>query len=298
MNLNLLRPFVIVAEAASFSDAARRLRLPRSSISRAVADLERELGVALFNRTTRRVALTTAGEAVYARVAPQLAALERSLGTLPERDEKPSGHLRLTAPTDMGVTFIPALLAGFSLRYPAVSLEVNLSARLVDLVGEGFDFALRTVGGRLADSSLVARRLSEVAMELYAAPAYLARGGTPRAIEETAEHDWVLLRGRPPERPFPKLARPARVTGDDMLFIHQAVRAGAGLGLLPSFLAKPDLASGHLVRVLPRLALRTGTLYFVHPKSTTSTQVPKKVAAFRDYAIEFIAANPLTSRSA
>ncbi len=295
MNLNLLHLFVIVAETTTFSDAARRLRLPRSSVSRGVADLERSLGVQLFNRTTRQVALTTAGASLYARVGPQLAELQKSLGTLPERDEKPSGSLRLTAPTDMGVSFLPEMLAGFGLRYPDVSVDVQLSTRLTDLVAEGFDFALRIAMGRLADSSLIARRLCDVTMELFAAPVYLARVGTPRNLKDTVAHDWVAFRGKPPPPPFPKPQRPPRLGGDDMLFVYQAVRAGSGLGLLPTFVATGDVAAGHLVRLLPRHGLRTGTLYFVHPKSTS---VPKKVTAFRDYLIEYLAAHPLTPRGA
>jgi len=180
MDLNLLSLFVAVAETSSFAEAGRKLGLPRSSVSRGVAQLEASLGVPLFHRTTRKVALSTAGAALYERVAPQLAALQRSLGTLPERDERPSGHLRIAAPTDMGVTFLSEALAGFSMRYPTISLDVRLSPRVVDLVAEGFDLALRVSQGKRADSSLVARRLSAVEFGLFASPSYVARRGTVR----------------------------------------------------------------------------------------------------------------------
>src|SRR5687768_11088347 len=105
MDLNLLSLFSTVARTASFSEAARKLGLPRSSVSRQIAELERELGVPLFNRTTRQVALTTSGAALYERIAPQLADLQQAVGTLPERDQLPSGELRLTATPDFGVTY-------------------------------------------------------------------------------------------------------------------------------------------------------------------------------------------------
>jgi DNA-binding transcriptional LysR family regulator len=290
IDLNLLSLFGIVAETASFSEAARKLGIPRSSVSRQIAELESSLGVQLFNRTTRKVGLSTAGAALHQRVAPQLAALASSVGSLPERDAIPSGELRISAAPDLGITVLPEILAGFSLRYPAIDVDVRLSSRLVDLVGEGFDAALRITMGRLADSSLVARRLAALEMGLYAAPAYLARRGPIRSAEETADADWIAFRGAPPPAPFPKPTRRPHLGGDEMLFIHRAVVAGAGIGLLPSFLTTDDLAAGRLTRLLPRFAVATGTLYFVHP---AGQKLAKKVAAFRDYVIEFIAAHPM-----
>src|SRR5262245_8314866 len=171
MDLNLLPLFSIVAETSSFADAARKLGVPRSSVSRGVAALESALGVHLFNRTTRKVALSTAGAAFHERIAPQLAGLQQALGSLPERDELPSGELRLTAPPDIGVTVLPEVMAGFAARYPAIKVDLRLEWRMVDVVAEGFDVALRIKpGGRLADSSLVARRLSALDVGLYASP--------------------------------------------------------------------------------------------------------------------------------
>lgn len=294
MDLNLLTLFVTVADASSFSAAAERMGLPRSSVSRNVAALEAALGVQLFHRTTRQVALSTAGQALYERVAPQLAALQQSLVSLPEREEQPSGELRVTAPNDMGATFLPDAIARFSARYPAVQVDVRLTNRIVDLVAEGFDVALRIAGGgQLADSSLMARRLSELDSQVFASPSYLARQGHPRAPEDTADHDWVVFRSVPV--PPPPLAAPRnrpRIVADDMLFVREAVRAGCGLGLLPSFLAQEDVAAGRLVRVLPRTAQTVGALYLVHPPSQ---HVPKKITAFRDFLLEFLAAHPLRS---
>jgi DNA-binding transcriptional LysR family regulator len=289
MDLNLLELFVTVARTASFSEAGRKLGLPRSSVSRNVGELETALGVQLFNRTTRKVALSTAGATLYERIAPQLQELHQSLDSMPEQAEQPSGELRLTAPTDLGVTVLPDIIAGFGQRYPAICVDVRLAQRVVDLVGEGFDLALRISEGRLADSSLVARRLSEVEFELFAAPTYVARRGPVKNLDDTASHDWVTFRGPPPP-PFPRPTLRARAASDDLLWVHQAVRAGIGVALLPNFLARADVAAGRLVRLLPRHPVRRGVLYFVHP---AGPKVPRKVLAFRDYFVEYLAAHPL-----
>ncbi len=288
MDLNLISVFQVVADAASFSAAATKLGVRRSSVSRSVAALERELGVQLFNRTTRSVALTTAGTALLAKVRPQLLALEEALGSLPEREEEPSGELKLTAPGDIGTIVLPEIVAGFTLRYPAVQVDVRLTSRTVDLVGEGFDLALRA-GASLTTSSLVARRLATVAFGVYGSPAYLARAGTPRTAEDAADHTWVTYRGF--KLPLPGGGKKnARVSGDDLLFVHRAIQAGAGLGVIPAFLAQADLTSGTLVRVLPKFETSAGALYLVHPPAQ---HVPRKVTAFRDYLLQHLKTHPL-----
>jgi DNA-binding transcriptional LysR family regulator len=292
MDLNLVSVFQAVAEASSFSAAAKKLGVRRSSISRSIASLERELGVQVFNRTTRSVALTTAGTALLSKVRPQLIALEEALGSLPEREEQPSGELRLTAPGDIGAMVLPDIIAGFSLRFPAVQVDVRLTNRTVDLIGEGFDVALRAAA-KLGDSSLVARRLSAVEFQVFASPTYLARAGTPRTAEDAVGHDWVTFRGFKLPGPLAVVAKRSRVVGDDMLFVHRAVRAGAGLGLIPTYLAKPDVAAGALVQVLPKIEQRSGGLFLVHPPAQ---HVPRKVTAFRDYVLQYLAQHPLAPR--
>jgi DNA-binding transcriptional LysR family regulator len=289
MDLNLLSMFVLVAETSSFTAAATKLGLRRSSVSRAIAALERSLGVQLFSRTTRQVALTTAGSALYAKVAPQLSSIKEALGTLPEREEQPSGELRITAP-DLGAVILPDVIAGFSLRYPSVQVDVRLTNRRVDLVAEGFDVALRLSRDRLSDSSLVVRRLRAPEAQLFAAPTYLARAGTPRTPADTADHQWIIFRAAmqlPPPFPTPR-TRP-RVIADDIHFIHGAAKAGLGLSLLPSIMVREDVAAGRLVRVLPRVSLQSVALYFMHPPAR---HLPLKVTAFRDYLIEYLATQP------
>jgi DNA-binding transcriptional LysR family regulator len=290
LDLNLLTVFEAVARTASFSAAARELGIPKSSASRGVARLEDALGVQLLFRTTRQVSLSEAGTALYDRVTPLLASVKAAVGDLPEREEAPSGTLRITAPVDLGVLFLAELVTRYTARYPAVSVDVSLTGRVVDLVKEGFDVALR-VAGRLADSTLVVRRAAPVLFHLFASPLYLARRGTPRSEADLDEHDWVVFKGGPQKLrvagPGPAAGRPARIVCDDFLFARDAVRAGAGVGLLPTFLAEADVVAGRLVRVCPRFERAAGHLHVVTP---AAKHVPRKVTAFRDLVLELLRA--------
>jgi DNA-binding transcriptional LysR family regulator len=292
MDLNLLGLFVAVAETGSFSEAARKLGLPKSSVSRGVASLEASVGAQLLHRTTRHVSLSTAGAALYERAAPLLASLKEAVGTLPEREEAPSGELRLTAPHDMGATFLPEVIARFTARYPSVRVDCRLTNRNVDLVAEGFDLALRASAAKLADSSLMVRRLGAIDVQLFASPTYLARRGTPRAPEDLAQHDFVAFRGLKYLSELGLVEKNARVLADDMLFLREAVKAGAGIAVLPTFLAQADVTSGQLVRVLPRYTQPSTALMMLYPRTQ---HVPRKVSAFRDFLLEFLKGRPLSA---
>lgn len=292
MDLDLLSTFEAVARTTSFSAAARELGLPKSSVSRAVARLEAELGVPLLYRTTRQVSLSAAGTALYDRVTPLLTALRSALSEMPEREELPSGLLRVTAPVDLGALFLVEVVTRFTARYPAVSVDLHLTGRVVDLVGEGFDVALR-VGASLRDSTLLVRKAAPVLVRVYASPVYLARRGTPRSEAELAGHDWVVFHSGPQrlkvQSPFVMPGSGAGASGrigcDDLLFVRDALRAGAGLGILPTFVAEPDVAAGTLVPVLPRLEKQSGWLHIVSPAARTQ---PRKVTAFRDLVLELL----------
>jgi len=289
MNLNLLPVFKAVADAGSMSEAARTLGQPKSSVSRAVTRLEASLGVQLFLRSTRRLSLTTAGAAFYEKVSPLLGALAGAATSLPEQEEEPSGELRLTAPVDLGLTWLPGLVARLLARYPRLDVALRLTNQRLDLVGEGVDAALRLATGRLPDSTLVARRLSAVGFDVYASPAYLARRGTPRRAEDLASHDLVGMPGLRLPAPFPRAPR-FRAVGDDVMLCRELVREGVGIGLLPVFLARADVSAGALVRVLPRVQQRSGTLYFVHP---AVEHPPRKLTALRELLLEYVAERPL-----
>ena len=289
MDLSLLPAFVAVAEAASISAAARRLGLPKSSVSRAVTALEEALGVQLVHRTTRKVSLTTAGAAFLARTRPHLASIEAAAAAVAEQGETPSGVLRLTASEDVGMTVLAPAVERFAARHPSIVLDVRLSNERLDLVAQGFDAALRIAGRALPDSALVARSLGAFEVHLFASPDYVARHGAPKTVEEAAARDWIALTGMRTPRPF-VLPKTPRLVTNDVLFVREAVRAGLGIGLLPTFLARNDLTAGRLVRIVPRAALRGGRLLFVHPPAE---HVPRKLTAFRDFLLEYLRERPL-----
>lgn len=282
INYQLIAAFVAVVEQSSFTRAARKLGTGKSTVSRAVAQLEEQVGVELLLRSSRSVALSTAGAALYERAAGHLAALDQALSGLPERDEVPSGELRITAPHDFGAVVLPPLLARFSRRYPAISFDIRLSNHQVDIVAEGFDLAIRVTGKRLKDSSLTVRRLGSPKFDFYAAPSYLARRGRPRRCGEEG-HDWVL---HPAFLPMVGVSRErVRFLVDDLLLIREMVREGAGISCLPHFLSSADTREGLLERIpiaLPSVPAGGGLVLLY----SSSKRLPRKVTAFCDFLLE------------
>jgi DNA-binding transcriptional LysR family regulator len=292
-DLNHLAVFVAVAQAGSFTGAARALGVPKSTISRAIAGLEDAMGVRLVHRTTRHVALSTTGAALYDRAAAPLAQLRASFGELPDLEDEPSGDLRITAPVDVAAALLSDVVARFTARYPGIRIDLALTNRVIDLVTERFDVAFRIwTTARMRDSSLLAQKAMPLSIQLFASPSYLARRGTPRAPADLAGHEWVEVHGASTVRlenagAVETLRLRGRITSDDMSFTREALRAGAGIGLLPAFLADTDVVSGALVRVLPRWTVPTGALWIVSP---SVRQMPKKVVAFRRFALEALKA--------
>jgi DNA-binding transcriptional LysR family regulator len=181
MDLNHVAVFAEVVRAGSFTAAAASLGLPKSSVSRTVARLEDDLGVRLLHRTTRALGLTDAGRVYYERVQRALGALSEAASDAAGDTLEPRGLVRMTAPPDMGAMELVGMLARFRSDHPEITVEVALSGRFVDLVEEGFDLAIR--GGRLDDSTLVARKIGTTDFALYAAPGYLARRGAPQTLD-------------------------------------------------------------------------------------------------------------------
>ena len=170
--------FVKVVEAGSFSGAARRLGMPKTTVSAKVAGLEKRLGVRLIQRTTRKLRMTEAGEKYFHHCAIAIREVELGEAALQSGKEKPSGVLKVTAPVDLGHAFLPRIAQAYAAKYPDVSLDLILTNRIVDLVEEGVDLAIRWVRA-LKDSSLIARRFFETGSDLWASPKYLKRLGNP-----------------------------------------------------------------------------------------------------------------------
>lgn len=280
MRWDLLAVFAAVAETESFTRAAERLGLPRSTVSRQVLALEEELGARLMHRTTRRVTLTPAGRRLLEQVGPHVTALGKvAPGDL---DEGPAGTLRITTTPDLGSALLAEVVARYTLLHPGVKVEARLTLRLVDLVGEGFDLALRAGAKSLPDSPhLSASRVGTLQLGLFAAPRYLARAGTPRSIEELAGHDLVSFSEAVTIEGLP----PPRVLCDDTAFVRGVLRAGGGLGALPTFFADQDLATGALVRVLPDWNVWTGKVWLVTPHAA---HPPRRVVVFKELLQEML----------
>ena len=297
MDLNKLNVFVRVVEARGFTAAARVLEVPKSSVSRAVTQLEETLGVRLLQRTTRTLALTEAGLALYDRASRALTELGDAAASAAEMDGAPHGTVRITAPADIGNTLLAELVVDFCREHPAIRVEVSLTGRVVDLVEEGFDLALRA--GRLADSSLIARKLAIVEGAIFATPKYLKKHGTPARVADLAAHSCVVFRpqqGRATwslrgPRGEETVSVGGQIAADDFSFVRRAVLSSAGLGVIPSFLFTHELETGKVVRVLPTYAAMGAALHLVHP---SARHLPQRVQLLRDYLLEKLGGATLT----
>ncbi len=297
-DLNDVAVFVRVVDLGGFAKAARELRVPTSTVSRAVARLEESVGTRLMQRTTRSVRATAEGRAFYAEVAPAVAALHRAAHGLDAADRAPRGRLRMTAPHDIAITFLADVVVAFTERHPRVAIDLELTGRKVNLVDEGFDLAIRA--GKLTDSSLVARRVGDLEADLYASFDYVKAHGAPATPSDLENHACVLFRAKEglaewqlqgPDGDEDVTVR-GRIAADDFTFVLAAVLARGGIGLMPRILAAHDVEAGRLLRVLPSYGTPGVGLYIVHP---SSRNVPGKVAAFRDFVLEAYARRRLTS---
>lgn len=288
MDYNDVPLFVRVVESGSFTAAAAALGREKSSVSRSVARLEDDLGVRLLQRSTRRLSLTDAGQAFYERVRGAMSGVEEAATAAQEQGTEPRGVVRVSGPPDIDSLGLAELLAEFCAQYPKIHVELTLTARAVDIVGEGFDLALR--GGQLADSGLVARRAGFTDLAIFGSPEYLKRHGRPQVFSDVAQHPCVLFRGHGGRVTWtldgPNGKESVDVTGpisvDHMAFVARAVAAGVGLGLLPIPLVHAFAKIGPLEVVLPDYRIRGAALFVVLPSSAF---VPARVALLRDFLV-------------
>jgi DNA-binding transcriptional LysR family regulator len=294
LNLDELAIFVRVVELGSFANAARELKAPTSTVSRAIARLETRAGVRLLQRSTRSVRATSEGNALFASVAPALGTLRSALHTLEPATSKPKGRLRVTAPSDLCSGFFADAIVAFAEKYPLVQLDFSLSNQQTNQIREGFDVALRATA-QLGDSSFSARKLGEIEHGLFASPRYLEQHGTPESPQSLPRHRCLVFRAEQLVRTW-KLASKGdesavevqgKIGGDDFSFVRAMALSGGGIALLPRMNCVRDEASGRLVRVLPEYHARGASLYVVYP---SSKNLPSRVRAFRDFVIEAFAA--------
>jgi DNA-binding transcriptional LysR family regulator len=293
MDYNDIPVFLRVVETSSFTKAAELLGVQKSSVSRSIGRLESELGVRLLQRTTRNLGLTDAGQTFYERVRGAWSGFEDAATTVRELGTEPRGSIRMTAVPGSAAFGLAHAIASFTQQYPSITVEVESSTRIVDLVSEGFDIALRA--GRLADSSLIAKKVGTTDLVLLAAPSYLDRAGRPRTVQDLAQHECVLFRGRGGHATWEIRSRDGEeivdvhgaINSNEAEFVVDAAIAGVGIAAMPPQLAREAIDRGQLEVVLPTCHLKGGDIHIVLPSSAF---VPSRVMLFRDHLVKELSA--------
>ena len=286
-DLEALAIFAKVAETQSFSGAADQLALSKATVSKAVARLEQQLQTTLLHRTSRRFALTDAGRSLAARAGLMLAEAEGAVSEALDMSVTPRGLVRLAAPMSFGMAYVAPALPQFLATHPDVSIDLHLSDEVIDLVGGGFDCALRIAA--LSDSSLTARRLRPVNRMLVASPAYLAQRGRPTDPDDLNRHACLCYA----YMPTPDMWRFSNAAGEEVAVrprgplrannsdaLTASLCAGLGLFPQPDFIAWKDIADGRLETVMTDWRLPPIALHLVAPSSGPR---PARVTALMDY---------------
>ena len=291
--LDEIRAFLAVVDTGGFGRAARRLNIAKSILSRRIAKLEAGLGASLLGRTTRGVYPTEAGLEFKAHAERLLDGLEEARAAIAQRGGGVVGRVRVSVPLTFGVLHIAPILGDLALAYPKLDIEAEFSDRIVDVIGERFDLAIRI--GRLKDSSLVARRLAPVRAAVLASPGYIARHGEPSTPEDLARHECLIYSGsasdwlfRSGKRWLP--IRPqGRLTSDNGEAILRWAVAGLGIAALPTFIASDAIERGLLHPLLMDYPLPEYGIYVVRPPGA---RVPAKVRVLIDTLVERFAGEP------
>jgi DNA-binding transcriptional LysR family regulator len=294
-----MKVFAKVAECGSLSGAARALDMSNPSVTRHVADLETHLNARLFNRSTRRLSLTETGAAYLERCKRLLFDIEEATLAARASALDPSGTLRINAPLSFSINHLGRVLPQYAQRYPKVQLDVTLSDRIVDLVDEGFDLAIRI--SRIPDSALVARRLAPARLLVCAAPVYLERHGVPRTPQDLEQHvclgysympnrnEWQFERDGKVE--VARIKGPLQANNGHLL--RDAALAGMGIVREPSFNVGDDIRAGTLVRLLPDYQASDLGIYAVYP---SRQHLSAKVRTFVDFLIGQFGDDPYWDR--
>jgi LysR family transcriptional regulator for bpeEF and oprC len=289
MELQSLRAFVRVVQAGSFTRAAEALDTQKAHLSRVVSQLEKALGVRLLERTTGSLSLTEAGREFFERAIGILASVDDLQRAMQRALGEPRGTLRLTCGVEFGLIAVSPWIDCYLERYPEVMVDADFTGRVVDIVHEGFDLAVRV--GPLSDSSLAARRLGTLRYGLYAAPAYTERRGVPEHPADLPAHDlivfsggsapahWALTRGEQTEQVDLK----PRLRVNNSLAVREGAARGLGVALLPELIAAPAVQAGQLHRLLPDWAPPTVP---VHAVFASARYLTPKVRAFIDLAVD------------
>ncbi|ATA55719.1 DNA-binding transcriptional LysR family regulator [Variovorax boronicumulans] len=284
-----MKAFRAVVEAGGFTAAADAMDVSHTVVSRHVKQLETALGVQLLNRTTRRFALTQAGQTYYEHARQILDQVETAALVVAQHQVEPTGLLRINAPMSFGLEELAQWLPAFLDAHPQVKADLVCNDRFVDLIEEGFDVGLR-LAYALSDSTLIVKRLASFEEWWVASPAYLQRRGTPRTPADLAAHD-CLNYSLAAKAAQPSFTAPdgsvctvdvgGRLQANSGLVLRSAALAGTGLAASPAFLVRDPVARGELVRVLPEFRQQPLNLYALYPQNR---HLSPKVRAFVDFA--------------
>lgn len=286
-----MRVFCSIVEAEGFSAAAARLDTTHSSVSRQLKRLEAELGVQLLNRNTRRFTLTAAGSQYYDACVDILGRVEAAASGVMSEGARVAGTLRVSVPLAIGTLELADWLPAFQRRYPDVRVDLSCSDRMVDLVAEGFDAALR-ISGPLDDSSMVARMLTESEIVLVASPGYVARRGLPVLPQDIGAHELLTHAGsagptewmiQPAQGDAVRVELQGRLKTDAITATYSAALAGLGIAAFTWHTVQSELARGQLVRILPGCTLG---MRFYHALYPQTRHLAPKVRAFVDHMAE------------
>ncbi|CAG9260686.1 LysR family transcriptional regulator [Paraburkholderia unamae] len=298
MQLDDMRIFVNTVDAGNFTAAGHRLRLSKQFVSRRVAALEADLGARLLVRNTRKLAVTDLGQDFYERAKRILADVAEAEQAMSDRRSEPRGLLKVSAPMSFGMAHLSPLVAEFLREHPDVRFDMDLSDRTVDVIGEGFDMALRI--GRLADSTLVAQKLIDVRMIACCSPGYRRRRREPQTPAELAQHDCLPYgqQGRAPwefivdgvRTPF-EVHGPLRANNGEV--IRDAAIAGLGICYLPDFIVGGSVDAGLLVEVLEPFMPPSNALHALYPQHREASVT---IRAFTQYLRERLIARAATAR--
>jgi DNA-binding transcriptional LysR family regulator len=301
-SLQRIRAFVLVVDEGSFAAAARALGASRPAVTRYVAQLERELGAQLLARSTRRVSLTVAGRAFYARARELLDAAAAAVAAVASASAPFTGSIRVNAPMSFGTLHLAGAVSAFLIANPGLRLELVLNDRFVDLIAEGFDVSIR-VAEPESVTSLVTRPLAPVRRVLCAAPGYLASAGVPDRPRALSAHR-ILCYGYQAAGPVWRLEGPdgavsvaveAQLWSNNGDVLRHAALAGLGVAQLPTFIIGPDLESGRLVPVLPGWTASPLVAQALYPRHA---HVSPRVTAFVDFLERWFSGAPPWERAA
>ncbi|WP_051933658.1 LysR family transcriptional regulator [Massilia sp. BSC265] len=283
--------FINVVRAGSFSQAAAAQGLSAQSVSKAIRQLEEHLGVRLFHRTTRSLALTDEGQRLLDLAHPGLRLLDDALEQVRGSRDEVEGLIRIAAPTSFGTHLLAPLVCAFQERYPGVRFDLVLADQFTDLVASRIDVGFRA--GNPPERNLVARRIGDIVLKLCASPAYLMQHGSPASMDELARHRCTGYRQANTGRVLPWelqgeggtlfLDMPWVATFNTVESEAAAVAAGLGIGQLAGYLADDAIGAGRLVHLLPELDTRSAGIYMYYPQRTG---LPSRVRLFIDYAVE------------